>query len=172
MGATWSLLASASSTLEWSRGASPARGGREDARDRALEAAGDDSSEIWLWKENRELGQQLQGAEGIRRGLILACFVLAFCFIVFRRETLERECVLGLGLFVCVLCMFLCLTSVVTCALVSPPQQPVGDRAAPSVSFVSQLPCLMPTHLLTRITAKEILCHTYRNARNHCHSIF
>ena len=91
MGATWPLLASASSTLEWSGGASPARGGREDARDRALEAAGDDSSEIWLWKENRELGQQLQGAEGIRRGLVLACFVLALCFIVFRQETLEES---------------------------------------------------------------------------------
>ena len=48
-----------------------------------MEAAGDDSLEIRLWKENRELGQQLQGAEGIRRGLVLGlvCFVLAFCLI-------------------------------------------------------------------------------------------
>ena len=56
---------------------------------------------------------------------------------------------------VCVLCMFLCSASVVPCALVSPPQQPVGDRAAPSISFVSQLPCLMPTHLLTRSQQKK-----------------
>ena len=150
------------------------RGGRADARGRAVEAAGDDSSEIWLWKENRELGQQPQGAEGIRRGLVFACFVLAFCFIVFRRETLERECALGLGLCVCVcvLCMFSCSTLVVTCALVSPPQRPVGDRAAPPVSFVSKLRCLMPTHLLTRITAKEILCRTYCDTKNCCHSVF
>lgn len=86
------------------------RGGREDARGRAVEAAGDDSSEIWLWKENRELGQQLQGAEGIRRGLVFACFVLAFCFIVFRRETLERECALGLGL-----CVFVSVCAYCVC---------------------------------------------------------
>ena len=84
----------------------------------------------------------------------------------------RRVCTWIRSVCVCVLCMFLCSTSVVTCALVSPPQRPVGDRAAPSVSFVSQLPCLMPMHLLTRITAKEILCRIYRDARNCCHSVF
>ena len=41
------------------------RGGREDARDGALEAARHGSSETWLWTENRELGQQLQGLKGL-----------------------------------------------------------------------------------------------------------
>ena len=135
-----------------------------------MEAAGDDSSEIWLWKENRELGQQLQGAEGIRRGLVFACFVLAFCFIVFRRETLERECALGLGLCVCVRVVYVFVLdfSCHLCFVVASPATR-GDRAAPSVSFVSELRCLMPTHLLTRITAKEILCRTYRDTKNCCH---
>lgn len=76
------------------------RGGREDARDGALEAARHGSSETWLLDGEQKTRAAAAGAEGIGRGLVLACFVLAFCFIV-RRETLERECALGLGLRVC-----------------------------------------------------------------------
>lgn len=48
-----------------------------------MEKAG--HSEIWLWGENREVGQQLLGEERIKEGfvLFLVCFVLVFVLYFF-----------------------------------------------------------------------------------------
>lgn len=56
-------------------------GGRKSSERRreTMEMAG------WLWKENRETEQQLQGAEGIREGLVrFGCVLfLGFAFFFF-----------------------------------------------------------------------------------------
>lgn len=110
----------------------------------AGETAGDDTLEIWLWQENREIGQQLQREEGIRERLGLGFGVFCSCVLLyfFKWEMLEHVCMLGLALFsyLCVYIVYvLYSTLVVMCDFWGclPTSGPLGDKTVSSISFLS-----------------------------------
>lgn len=85
-------------------GWSPARGAEKVMGGKAVEGAGDHSLEVWLWRENRETGQQLPGEEGIRKVWFGFGFVLFACFSFFFNG-LKLALLCGCVFMLCVLCI-------------------------------------------------------------------